>query len=186
MAVARQPSEIDRDRKLIAAYYLKGKSQVEIAELVDIDQSTVSRDLSYIRQQWRKDSLFDFNEAKGKELAEVDLLELTYWEAWERSLEEFKSKSIKQKGSKIEKTGQDEVTRITPVEAIQKSEDRNGDPRFLQGVQWCIERRCKILGIDAPIKQEHTGAGEKGEILLKVVFDDGINNTPETPAPETT
>jgi hypothetical protein len=26
-------------------------------------------------------------------------------------------------------------------------------------VRWCIERRCKILGIDAPMRQEHTGAG---------------------------
>jgi hypothetical protein len=27
-----------------------------------------------------------------------------------------------------------------------------GDPRFLNGVQWCIDRRAKLLGLDAPSK----------------------------------
>lgn len=27
-----------------------------------------------------------------------------------------------------------------------------GDTKFLAGVQWCIERRCKLLGLDAPSK----------------------------------
>jgi hypothetical protein len=32
-----------------------------------------------------------------------------------------------------------------------------GDSRFLGDVQWCIDRRCKLLGIDAPVKQELSG-----------------------------
>ena len=36
---------------------------------------------------------------------------------------------------------------------------KKGEPRFLQGVHGCIERRCKILGLDAPRKQEVTGFG---------------------------
>lgn len=31
------------------------------------------------------------------------------------------------------------------------------DPRFLNGVISCIDRRCKILGIDAPEKREMSG-----------------------------
>lgn len=27
-----------------------------------------------------------------------------------------------------------------------------GDPRFLAGIQWCIDRRAKLLGLDAPTK----------------------------------
>jgi len=159
MAETRQAAQRDRDRKIIAELYLKGLAQWDIADQVKVDQSTVSRDLTFIRAQWRKDTLFDFNEAKNRELARIDLLELTNWEAWERSLEEFRSKSIKQRAAKIERQGQEDETRITPIESISKAEGRNGDPRFLQGVQWCIERRCKILGIDAPAKLEHTGAG---------------------------
>ena len=48
------------------------------------------------------------------------------------------------------------------TESIEKtSMGQAGDPRFLAGVQWCIERRCKIIGIDAPTKSELTGAGGK-------------------------
>lgn len=35
--------------------------------------------------------------------------------------------------------------------------EETGNPRFLQGIQWCIDRRCKLLGLDAPIKNHLTG-----------------------------
>lgn len=38
-----------------------------------------------------------------------------------------------------------------------------GDPRYLAGVQWCIEIRCKLLGIEAPKRVDVTSAGEKIE-----------------------
>jgi hypothetical protein len=33
-----------------------------------------------------------------------------------------------------------------------RSEGQAGDPRFLQGVACCIDRRCKLLGLDKPDK----------------------------------
>lgn len=150
----REPAQVDRDRKRIAELYLKRWLQVDIAEELGIDQSTVSRDLQVIRQQWLKSSLMDFNEAKARELARIDQLEITYWEAWDRSLEAFKSKIIKAKGNP-----RTEEELKANAEQTLKTEDRNGDPRFLQGVQWCIEQRCQILGIYAAVKQEITGAG---------------------------
>lgn len=32
-----------------------------------------------------------------------------------------------------------------------KEVDGIGDARFLGGVQWCIQKRCKLLGIEAPL-----------------------------------
>lgn len=154
----RSKSEIEKHRRRISELYLKGWLQEEIASEIGVHQSTVSRDLKAIQKIWQKETLIDFNEAKARELERIDILEREYWEAWERSRAEFQSKTIKQRGAKIEKTGEDEVTKITPVEATQKAEDRNGDPRYLAGVQWCITQRCKILGIEAPNKMEHTGA----------------------------
>jgi hypothetical protein len=34
-------------------------------------------------------------------------------------------------------------------------EQRDGNPAFLAGVMSCIERRCKLLGLDAPVKQQN-------------------------------
>lgn len=164
-------SDFQRERDLteIANLYLKGRFQHDIAVEIStkyypddpLTQQQISQDISKLVKRWRQSQLLDIDDAKTRELARIDNLELTYWDAWERSLEEFKSKVIKAKGTRIEKVKDGEAeteTRSTPVEQSQKSEDRNGDPRYLQGVQWCIEQRCKILGVYAAIKQEITGA----------------------------
>lgn len=139
----RSSSKRTRDRRIIADLYLQGWLQVNIAEKVGISQSTVSNDLKALQKEWLKSSLIDYDEAKSKELARIDRLEREYWDAWQRSLDEFRSTTLKGK-----RPGDGEKPK--PDEQTVRTEDRNGDPRFLAGVQWCIDRRCKVIGIDAP------------------------------------
>jgi hypothetical protein len=40
-----------------------------------------------------------------------------------------------------------------------RKEAREGNPAFLAGVQWCINKRCEIFGFDAPKKNEPTCKG---------------------------
>jgi len=145
----RTPAQIDKDRQEIARLYLQGQTQSDIAAQLKMTQPMVSYDLAAIRQAWVKSSLCDFNEAKAKELAKIDHLEWTYWQAWERSLEPFKSKTVKAKGV-------DREAATANAEQTIKTEDRNGDPRYLDGVMACIDRRCKIFGFDAPTKLQHS------------------------------
>jgi len=151
----RTSFQIDRDRREIADLYLKGHTQAEIAAYINADKNrayTLSRqmisyDLIALRKLWLKSSLIDIDEMKANELAKIDHLELEYWDAWKRSQDD--AEEIKE--LLVEDIG------IIPVE--RKLKGQAGDPRFLQGVQWCIERRCKILGVDAPSKAEITGKG---------------------------
>jgi hypothetical protein len=136
--------------------YLQGHLQAEIAAHLSVSQQQISYDLARIRDQWRESALIDFNEAKNRELERIDLLEREYWEQWEKS----KEGGVKTKGQK--KIG-GEV-----VETTVQAESGLGDVKYLQGVQWCIERRCKILGVDAPSKAELTGA-EGEAIAVKVI-----------------
>ena len=85
--------------------------------------------------------MIDINEAKARELAKIDNLETEYWTAWEKSKEDYKQKSTKAKG-----TGEVAIT----LEKTTKEVIVYGDPRFLAGIQWCISKRCDIIGIDAP------------------------------------
>lgn len=140
----RSKSQLDRDRRRISELYLEGWLQADIATEVGLSQSTVSNDLKALHSQWLESSLVDFNEAKAREIAKIDKLEREYYRAWQRSCEN--AESTTQEGtpsavSKVKKT----------------SKGQAGDPRFLQGVQWCIERRCKILGVDAPDRLALTG-----------------------------
>jgi len=161
----RSKSQLIRDRRRIADMYLQGKTQADIAEEVGIDQSTVSRDIAALQGAWRESALIDIDEAKARELAKVDRLEREYWDAWERSCEDVVTvRAMGKQPAKGEKGKPDRVTRIT------KKQD--GDPAFLRGVQWCIERRCKIIGVDAPTKTE---AKIDGAIKFEAVEIGGLD-----------
>jgi len=133
-------------RKEVAKLYLEAWTQQAIADHFGVNQSTISRDLEAIRQQWVDSAIKDFNQAKATELARIDKLEREYWSGWERSQDEVKKTSQKAKTQGDNKPNY--------VEKAQSVEDRVGDPRYLSGVQWCIEQRCKILGIYAPERQD--------------------------------
>ena len=158
MGKHRDTSQIARDRKRIGELYLKGWLQNDIAKDLKISQATVSRDLKSLFKSWQKSALVDIDKAKAKELAKVDNLELEYWKAWERSCEDAETTVKKTKGS-VKRYQDDDGQFIVerPAEVDQTSKGQTGDSRFLQGVQWCIDKRCKILGIDAPQRLEHTG-----------------------------
>jgi hypothetical protein len=43
--------------------------------------------------------------------------------------------------------GRGDIPQLMPTQSISRGEDPCGDPRYLEGVQWCVEQRCKILGL---------------------------------------
>ena len=148
----RSESQQERDRREISRLYLKGMYQTDIAEKLGLSQPTVSRDIQVLIDEWKVERVYDINEAKARELAKVDNLELEYWDAWRRSQENAEKQTVKQKGAIV-----DGKKKVVPIEGTKITEGQVGDPRFLTGIQWCIERRCLILGVDAPKKSEFTG-----------------------------
>jgi predicted transcriptional regulator len=149
----RTRTEITNRRQEVARLYLRGMYQTDIAVELSVDQATVSRDLAELRKEWLQSALVDLNEAKAKELAKIDQLEVTCWAAWERSKENAEVETVEQIGvkSKTAKKGDKEEFTITP-ERIKKNkrvEGQSGNPSFLAGIQWCINKRCEILGLDA-------------------------------------
>jgi len=153
-----------RDRQSIADWYCQGLTQAAIADRINADtdcdytlsQQTISNDIRAIQAVWLKSSLRDFDEMRAEQLGKVDRLEREYWRGWERSCEDAETVVKKQKGTLTKH--QDEATgkfvAERPAEQQQTSKGQAGDPRFLAGVERCIERRCKLLGLDAPIGHE--------------------------------
>jgi DNA-binding transcriptional regulator LsrR (DeoR family) len=124
-------------RVKVAELYLHQKTQSEIAQIVGVNQGTVSTDLKAIQKQWRESAIVDLNEAKRRELERIDQVERAAWDSYERSLNPV-------------------------IVMIERSESRNqakretqettqaGDPRFLSIIQKCIEQRIKLLGLQEP------------------------------------
>ena len=160
-APKRTQFQKEHDYERITAYYLKGEYQSAIAEKLGVTQQQISLDIKTIQARWRKSTTFNLDEHKAKELAKLDELEREYWRAWLSSTEERTRERNKTTGTK------------TPQGAIQsargevskETEQRDGNPAFLTGVLSCIDRRVKILGLDAPVKGENTDT-----VTFKVVY----------------
>lgn len=171
MANGTTPRKMNyKKRRLrVTELYLQGWTQVKIAEEVGVTQGMVSKDLAAIREEWLQASIENIDEAKARELARIDNLEREYWEAWYRSCED--AETVVKKAVETDKGQRKEATQTAKGQA--------GDPRFLAGIQWCIQQRCKILGIEAAAKLDLTS---KGELLQgpTIVLPAVLNEESET------
>jgi len=143
----RSPDQIRKDRAGIARLYLEGWTQAEIGGKLGLSRQQVGYDLEAIRREWLESSLLDFNAKKAEELARIDKLEREYWSAWEASKKERQTTTTEQ-------TTDAEGERLR---AGIRTTEQTGDPRYLAGVERCIERRCKLLGLDSPTETRLTG-----------------------------
>jgi predicted transcriptional regulator len=154
-------------RNEITAMYLRGMKQMEIAEELGISQGLVSRDLSIVQKEWLKERTADFDLLKQKELAKIDELEREAWAEYKRS----KNQRSTTMTEKVQGTlmGDVQKARVTKKESL-------GDARYLGIVQWCIDRRVKILGMDAPTKITPTTSDGQNELpggVLIYIPDNG-------------
>jgi hypothetical protein len=147
-AKKRHPDEVRRDRELIAKFYMQGKNQFEIAEIISkqydftITQQQISSDLQVIRDRWLKSSVRDFDTAKAEQLAKIDHMESEAWDAWNKSKDKYRQITTK-KGVNAKGIINETTARV---------EDLIGNPAFMNIIDRCIERRCKLLGLDAELR----------------------------------
>jgi hypothetical protein len=156
-AKSRTPLERERDLRETAALYLRGLSQVEIAQRLNVSRQQIGYDLKVLQRRWQESALADFNAKKAAELAKMDELERTYWEAWERSCQ---AREVTTQEKMQASGGQTDDARL---KAGVRKEQRDGNPEFLRGVERCIEMRCKITGAFAALKLAPTTPDGKEE-----------------------
>lgn len=125
---------IAQRRSEVANLYLQGYNQQTIADRCSCSVATVCLDLKALKGEWQKSAAADIDEKISLELAKLDRVEYEAWQAFAESKE----------------------TSTTSVTGVSIS-NTAGDARFLHIIQNCIDKRCKILGIDAPNKLQLTG-----------------------------
>jgi hypothetical protein len=140
------------DREQMRAMYLRGDTQAAIAAALGLSRPQVQYDLAQLQRAWRKSGIRSFDDQKAEQLAKIDELERTYWDAWEASRKDREIATQRQRAN-----GDKEI--------MLRKEGQAGDPRFLDGVMSCIERRCKLLGLDAPTRQTITLTREQVDAL---------------------
>ena len=161
-AHSRTPFQREADRVRITELYLQGKPQHIIAQALEISRQQVGYDIAVIEKRWLAATVRNLDEDKARELSKTDNLERTYWESWERSREPRKATTTSRR------TSDEHILNL----ALLHEEQRDGNPAFLQGVQWCIDRRCKLLALDpAPVIK----VGDNREVHI-LVIEGGSND----------
>lgn len=157
---ARTKTERKYDMERTAQLMLQGMSSKEISKILSeenpytVSPHQIAYDRKQIEQEWRKSTLIDFNEVRNKELSRIDTLEAEYWRAWYKSWEEITQKHQEAKKTDTESTGKSRGGQETEQSQKTIISERLGDVKYLNGVQWCIEQRIRIFGLNAPEKHE--------------------------------
>ena len=161
----RTQFERENDYETITSLYLRGVRQVEIATQLNLSRQQIGYDLKIIQRRWQEKTIIDLDESKNKELSRIDELERVYWQAWQDSkCEKIKAK---QETSGKGRDGKPIVTRATA-----EKEQMLGNPAYLSGVQWCISERCKLLGLNAPIRVDSTNRSDQPVRVIVEYTDD--------------
>ena len=145
MESSRINTEVTARRQQVAERYLRGEYQSTIAQAFGVSQAQISKDLAAIRAAWLASAVRDFDLARAQELAKIDAVESEYWQAWERSKKDKETENLEGDGTIDLRTQKPKVTKIT-----KRKEGQSGNPAYLAGILSCIDKRCQILGLDAP------------------------------------
>lgn len=161
---------------IVADLYKKGYSIRKIAAAVQEDfgldkppsTRTILKDVNSLLAEWKETRIGDTDLAVQLELERIDQAVSELWEAWEKSKQDQKLKSHKQKGKQIGKG-------ITPteVEKTEKEEINYGDVRYITEIRHQLSERRKLLGLYQPDKIENTGSIVH---VFQEVVDDGTND----------
>lgn len=107
-------------------------------------------DLQALEAQWRAETKRDVAEIIAFELAKLDETEREARAAWHRGIGKKKKEHAERKtGTGADGTATSDRTYVTTT-------DLNGDPRYLQVIHDCQERRAALLGLDAPKRVDAT------------------------------
>lgn len=141
--VATKRVEIEDRRTRVAEVYLRGgNTHTETGVMFGVSRATIARDITKIKEEWREAREHDVDLAITIELKRLEIIEAQAWDQWERS----KLAAEKTKSSRTNKDGVD--TQHKQVETINQC----GDPRYLNVVLTCIEKRSALLGLNKPVK----------------------------------
>lgn len=160
---SRKQATILERRIKVSKLYRRGWNQYDIAAELEVTQSTISVDLKALRQQWQEKADTNFAAKQFETLAKIDHMEFVAWEDYE--------------ASKAERTETQTSTDGTRKAARQKKVQRDGNVEYLRVVQWCIEQRCKILGIyeATKIQLDWRRAAEEQGLNAGDLFEQAVN-----------
>jgi hypothetical protein len=136
-------------------------THAEIARRLDVDRSTISRDVQHLRKRREERHAREIEEARAQVLDRLDHIAEAAWHGWERSTERIEERRVKRKETlqQSDGSGADDLRAAGPTERTVDvlMKESPGDPRFLH-VLLSIEReRARLYGLYDVQQTEDTG-----------------------------
>ena len=153
-----------------------------------VSLGTVHGDCKLAEKIWREEAVAAVQIGKDEMLAELDLIRQEAWRMWEASKKPRVVKSAKKRGVNADQKGGNNT------ESGVVQEERHGDVAALKLLIETQERKAKLLGLDAPIKQENINdSPPKLTVIVNAPKDDrpwhekvydatGVRIKPQAPA----
>jgi hypothetical protein len=124
-----------------AEWYKQGQPMAYMAQELGVDLSVIKNDLHAIREDWRERAINTFEDKVWEEVAKIDYVEAQAWQQFFASIGE------------VETTATSIKTGLMASETVTvHTKKQSGPVAYLNVVLSCIDRRCKLLGLDAPEK----------------------------------
>jgi hypothetical protein len=131
-----------RKRLQVARLFYAKKSEAEIARLLGMKKADVESMLALIVSEINEQAQALVNAGRGVIMEELlDLLE-EYRAGWEKSKEPRKTSSTKLSDSAASKRR----------EVSSRTEERLGNPAYLQGIERVLKQISDLMGLNAPVK----------------------------------
>jgi hypothetical protein len=165
------PAQRERLRADVARLKTQRYTEEQIADkltdqflkdnILSPDDEPINRNLVHyywteLKKEWRKQREEAIDELQDATLLELDQMAAEAWRAWEASKQPHETTEVTTDASGEER-----------VKIVQKA--GHGDVRYLELAIKAMERRARLLGLDAPSRNEISGPG--GQPLEIKAFD---------------
>ena len=170
----------ERRAKVAHLYFEVGQTLAEISKQVGVSTQMVKKDKDWCLEQWRVKATDSVTVHKQRELDKLAMIEEQALEAWRRSIGDHMTLTTK---TTVVKTGDasGEIVEMPGVEETRKTEELDGDPRYMEIMLDCARQRRELLGLDAP--KSITGAGG-GPVRFVIEGLAGANWIPASTSPQ--
>lgn len=140
------------DLSIIAQMALTRRTQIEISQWIGANRAytltrqQIAKDIKLVERRWQQEANVATDQRKAEELARLNRIEREAWDAIEASKVDQYHKSTSRKEMQLGDDAQSAVSDGVVYKSV-SSTTRYADPRLLQIVMACIQKRCELLGL---------------------------------------
>jgi hypothetical protein len=133
-------------RAMVRQLIFTGRTVPDIAAMLNIDKRTITADVDEFNKAAKLRAKQDVEDQVAEQLARLDEVEAQAWAAWNSSRQP--RKITEKRWSLIEGEKKGDEPKMVVTEMKERTEERDGDPRWLKQLTDIARIRAELLGLN--------------------------------------